>query len=1149
MSATAWLLGGALLVLVTLGDALVTVLDADAGGPVVNRLVRGEWVLLRGVTRRLRRARRPAALRQAGSLLMVTAIVWWVCGIIAGFSLIYFGAMLAARDADADYAHALYLGAWPASQLVRGSTGDDDALLVIAVVQAVVAVLVGVLVLAFVSGVAGVGRALRTLSARYFRAGRGIPDPIDVLAPYFPDGRPRRLDPWLGSIIEPLSAYSAGLGRNPLAYYLQSGRDQVSLPFSLYMTAGVVGALRWGMPTASAAATQPALVPLADHLEELQSRLRRMLRVPVPSAPAPVRVEQFAQEVAAFREPGRRRSIDPGVLRFLTVERRAAALVRSSGTIDPDDAHRRYTQWLAFDVEAQTLLAAVSRDLDYQPVYRGLAATAGAGALDRTPGTPLPAAITGPRVPIIPAPGEDPSGSGRRPFGPTAWVRRQLLFIDPGRVRVTDALRSLAAVAVAVVLAAIATNVMSVAATGSATIAAMIALFATPSVAAGATARARLAATAVAVIPVAFAITFGSLLPKDPVAIAVAMAIVAAVAVWLRRFRRLTALAQLGFVTFYFSLLIGLTPGAILSTLACAVAGLAAAWLAQTIPEPTVPRQLDGGIAALYERVGVLVDTMVDLVSTGRTDRRLVRALLAERAALERTVDQISGPIDRLTPAQMSPERARTLRIRVFDVQLAAENLQALLPVVSRTSITPEERARLAADLVAVRLELSTFRDGASGTAPPVRRAPWQPPHGLAPEVRGILFATVELLEAVDGLRLLQLAHDGTGEADSGGPRGAETEGVATDSAATTEGVATDSAATTEATAARSTAHAAPAAEAGGLRPSDRQAVQAGFATGLALFLGSLVSTSHQYWAAMPAFRVISDSDGETRRKAIQRIVATMAGSGIAFGLAIVAGHSALWAFPLLIVSVFFMTLSRSVAPAWMGFWVTLMLATMYDLQGTLDVETVQIRLVETAIGAVVAAVIAAVVLPTRTGTRVVASMGHILDETGALLQDQLAPLVGGVALERDARAERESQLGRLMMQLEELAKPVRRNPGALRADGIEAQLTALWSALYYARRLGRAVTRIHPSMPEAADWGALVQATDENVQAARDVLAGRLPERLHPAEDFAVASEAAARVSLQLTRLNQALLALIDAVAPGTTAATLTSAAPPSTR
>jgi uncharacterized membrane protein YccC len=338
---------------------------------------------------------------------------------------------------------------------------------------------------------------------------------------------------------------------------------------------------------------------------------------------------------------------------------------------------------------------------------------------------------------------------------------------------------------------------------------------------------------------------------------------------------------------------------------------------------------------------------------------------------------------------------------------------------------------------------------------------------------------------------------------------------------------------------------------------SSRQAVQAGLATGLSLVLGSLVSTSHQYWAAMPAFSVVSGSDGETRLRAAQRVAVTVLGAAIGFGLAILAGHSPAVAIPLLVVSVFFIAFLRPVSSVWAAFWQTLLFATVYDALGALRVETLPVRVVETVIGALVAVTVSAVVLPTRTRARVLAAMSDVVRQAGVIAQRALTPVARRTApgaglddivsgddaagLDDDLRI-----LARELAQLEELARPIRSAAGSLRRTGIEAQLTALWSIADDVRRVAADSTGGAETLVPAGLERRLAAATADNLAAVQAVLSRALPRRLQAHEDLDPGADldlpADARLFvLRVLRLNQALLALIEAAAPGTVAAMTT--------
>ncbi|MCP2635489.1 FUSC family protein [Microbacterium sp. HD4P20] len=1107
-----WIVVGVLLLGVTLLDAFLAVLNYDQAGVFVDRIVRAQWVLLRAVTRRVGRRWRPLVLRQVTGILILITILWWVAGVVFGFAFIYLGAMgisgaiTTSTGAAPDFLGALYLSLGQFATVGVDNIGPSVAWLnLITVAEAMMAVVMLSFIITFLGSVYGVIQSLQSLSANFFRAGTGIADPIESLTPFFLDGRSRWLDGQLDSILGSLSAYADGLAQNRAAYYFQSGRDQFSLPFSLYMTSGVIGALRWGLPTGSDPSTEPGVVRLTDVFEDFRVRLEQALRLSPDPTPAPVSRTQFDQIVDAFLAPGRNAPLDPWVVRFLTVDRRMAQLTQSDAAIDRADAHRRYTTWLPFEFQAQALLAAVARDLDYQPIYRRVDAADGAYEL-------LPADVT-PATRV-----REPSALHRF----SSWMRRRALFVDPGFVRLSGAARTIAAVAVAVAVIVPLAQLTGSEPVYGAVLAGLIALFASPA-AVGAPAGTRRWLGIVAIVPTAVGVALGSLLPREPLVTVVAIALIAATAVWLRRYgTRAGGLGQLGFIAFYFSLMLGLGVADVWGGLVAAGVGLVCSWAANLPPGPSLHRRLSSGVDAVCERTASLLGTMLDLVATGRRDPRLVRILRHELASLQTAAEVTAGRLDGAVTPGLSSDRALALRVRIFDVQLAAENLATLVPVVGSVALTIDQRATLSAELADGQAHLASFLPrpgrGHSPVSPPSPTDSVTPTDGWPADARRTRAAIAELRVAVD--RLQQLREGADAAAHERLDEGIELPDAA---AAAVAGAPAISARSTPATA------------------SGRLAVQAGISTGLALLLGSLVSTSHQYWAAMPAFAVLSGSDGETRTKALQRVLATLAGATIAFGLAIFAGHSPAVAFPLLIASAFFIAFLRPIASVWTVFWQTMLLATMYDVLATLSVETVQVRVVETAIGAVVAVVVSAIVLPTRTRVRLGDGMRDVVGAARSLSDEIFERADDGTLARRDIGAGLQSAAERLAT-LETLARPVRRNPGSLRRSGIEAQLTALWSVLYYVRRASNELRDLDQDALAAIDVSRLALATSDNFAAVEAVLSGELPLRLQQAEQLDVTradvSDAARRCVLLVVRLNQALLSLVDAIRPGTVAA-----------
>jgi hypothetical protein len=123
---------------------------------------------------------------------------------------------------------------------------------------------------------------------------------------------------------------------------------------------------------------------------------------------------------------------------------------------------------------------------------------------------------------------------------------------------------------------------------------------------------------AVAVVPTVAGFLLGSLLPRGSLWVVVGMAVVAALAAWVRRFGpRVGGFGQLLFMSYYFALLLALVPVDLRGGIAAAAIGVACTWIVNLVRGPGIRRQVEGGIAALLERVGALTDTVADLVSRG----------------------------------------------------------------------------------------------------------------------------------------------------------------------------------------------------------------------------------------------------------------------------------------------------------------------------------------------------------------------------------------------------------------------------------------------------------------------------------------------------------------------------------------------------
>lgn len=219
----------------------------------------------------------------------------------------------------------------------------------------------------------------------------------------------------------------------------------------------------------------------------------------------------------------------------------------------------------------------------------------------------------------------------------------------------------------------------------------------------------------------------------------------------------------------------------------------------------------------------------------------------------------------------------------------------------------------------------------------------------------------------------------------------------------------------------------------------------------------------------------------------------------------------------------------------------TVLLATMYDALGTLNVEMMETRVVETTIGAAVAVIVSSLVLPTRTRSRVLSSMSDVIRTASELANAILQPLsAGSPATPRHEVSTLVNELNDQLFEMQSLAGPLRHHPGSLNQSSIEAQMMSLWAVLYNERRAAANVVHVDGAVVAPREWERLRSATEGNFAAAQSVIGDRVPTRLHEGGEFVIdpgpdAADAVRSFLTQVARLNHATLDFVEAVKPGT--------------
>ncbi|MEU6339808.1 FUSC family protein [Streptomyces sp. NPDC046977] len=212
-------------------------------------------------------------------------------------------------------------------------------------------------------------------------------------------------------------------------------------------------------------------------------------------------------------------------------------------------------------------------------------------------------------------------------------------------------------------------------------------------------------------------------------------------------------------------------------------------------------------------------------------------------------------------------------------------------------------------------------------------------------------------------------------------------------------------------------------------RATTRQAFQALLAAAIAVAAGQALSQDRWYWAVGTAWWIFVNtaSRGETLVRGFRRVLGTVA--GIAGGLAVALPlHGApVPTAALVAVCVFGIFWSAPVSYSWMMFFVTVMAGLLYGLLGILRPGLLALRLGETAVGALAAAVAVLAVLPVTTHAATDAWIRRALHAVRDATGEAARHLAGGPASGDLARhvAELDALLVRVRLSVAPLVHPL----------------------------------------------------------------------------------------------------------------------------
>ncbi|GAA3291905.1 FUSC family protein [Streptomyces cinereospinus] len=229
---------------------------------------------------------------------------------------------------------------------------------------------------------------------------------------------------------------------------------------------------------------------------------------------------------------------------------------------------------------------------------------------------------------------------------------------------------------------------------------------------------------------------------------------------------------------------------------------------------------------------------------------------------------------------------------------------------------------------------------------------------------------------------------------------------------------------------------AAPPGGTGLSRVTTRQAVQATVGAGFALVVGQLVSAERWYWAVGATWWIFVNtaSRGETLVRGFRRLLGTVLGIGLGLLVAVPLDGAVVPSAALVAVCVFGIFYTAAVSYTWMMLCVTLLAELLYGLLDLLRPALLALRLAETGIGALGAALAVLLVLPVTTHAVNDAWIQRALRCVHACTAEAAARLAGDTAADPASRvAELEQLLGRVRLALAPLVHPLNPMPARKR--------------------------------------------------------------------------------------------------------------------
>jgi uncharacterized membrane protein YccC len=636
-----------------------------------------------------------------------------------------------------------------------------------------------------------------------------------------------------------------------------------------------------------------------------------------------------------------------------------------------------------------------------------------------------------------------------------AELRTAATGVDPGLVRLRLATGALGSIVLALGLAVVLLRVSGEPPT-LVIMSAVLAMISNITVNETALSRLR-TTTALLLLPAAAAVALGTVLAPHRVIADAVFVVIMIGGVWVRRFGpRGFAVGMAAVMSYFFSQFLNTQVSGLPWLIVAAAIGVGSALLVRGFLFAEKPRvTLEHLVRAFRARVHALVYDVAALLDADDDDREHARRDVGHsRLRLNESALLIADQLER------QDERGE-LEVYVLDAELAAERLAdtARHLVITGGRPSDELRCPLLAGLRSLGAATATgtpptrvpaLLDAAlRGVEPLVAKV-----DGLGDDGQRVAFAVSRLAAALAEGR----KHDPTYPADEA----SDTDETDDRPDPEPETADPDGRPVGDHIDAPPSPTASP-----GLALTTRQAIQVGVATSLAIVGGELLSPARWYWAVIAAFVVFAGttSRGDVLARGRDRVLGTIGGVVAGMALAFVVNGAVVLSVVLLLACLFLAIYLVRVSPGLMAFWITAVLALLYGLTGQFSIETLLLRIEETAVGAGLGMLAGFLILPTGTRAAFGTALDAMVDAVHAVLDASVDRLLGRpvTAAPVDLAREMDAALGVLRLRARPLDNPLPRRHGR---SSYARALRVFTSVDHYARLLARLSDTVR-----APDW------------------------------------------------------------------------------